>query len=50
MCSAVTKAIRRQLAKIQQEHPRLGRHLAACLRIGLTCAYAPERQIPWELG
>lgn len=48
--NTITKALRRQLTKIDQEHPALGRHLLSTVRVGLWCSYRPETPVSWDLG
>jgi tetratricopeptide (TPR) repeat protein len=38
----VKKAIAASLARIAEQHPPLGRHLAATVRTGFTCRYEPD--------
>jgi hypothetical protein len=38
----VTKAIRAALAKIVDNHPPLGRHLADTVKTGSFCSYTPD--------
>lgn len=47
--TAVTWRIRSAIKKIAQEHPELGRHLAAAVRTGAFCVYAPERPTVWTV-
>jgi hypothetical protein len=35
------------LARIQRQHPALGRHLSVTIKTGLFCSYNPERSISW---
>jgi hypothetical protein len=46
---AVTGRIRMAIARIDHEHPALGRHLANAVRTGTYCAYEPEVDTTWEL-
>jgi len=45
---AVTNRIRESLAKIQQEHPSLWRHLFSAVKTGTFCSYTPEKPTPWH--
>jgi hypothetical protein len=45
---AVTKCLRTSLARIQQAHLPLWRHLHTALKTGTFCAYTPEPPITWE--
>jgi hypothetical protein len=47
----VTRAVRAAMARIAQHHPSLGEHLAATIKTGASCSYAPDRQIApaWRL-
>lgn len=47
--SAVTWRIRSAIRKIAHAHPTLGRHLENAVRTGTSCAYQPERPVPWSL-
>ncbi len=47
--SAVTLRIRSAIARIEHEHPELGRHLRVTVRTGTFCAYEPERDMTWRL-
>lgn len=47
--AAVTMRIRAALARIEKEHPALGRHLARSIRTGTVCRYDPEVLTRWEL-
>jgi hypothetical protein len=46
-----TRAIRAAMANIARAHPSLGRHLAATIRTGRYCCYAPDPRAPidWAL-
>ena len=48
---SVTKAIRSAIRAIAQHHPDLGAHLAAAVRTGRLCSYAPPGETPprWAL-
>jgi hypothetical protein len=45
--SAVTWRIRSAVAKIEESHPALGRHLKNSVRTGTFCSYRPERWVEW---
>jgi hypothetical protein len=49
---AATKGIKVALRKIRSSHPALGRHLAASIRTGNLCAYAPpcDRRVTWVVS
>lgn len=47
--SAVTQRVRTTIRKLGDDHPELGRHLAASIRTGTYCSYRPERPVPWEI-
>src|SRR5262249_29618774 len=49
--SRVTHQLRAAIQRIAREHPGLGDHLAARVRTGTFCAYAPdpERPLDWRL-
>lgn len=47
--SAVTQRIRTTIRRIEDLHPRLGRHLRSSIRTGVFCSYTPEEPLPWEL-
>jgi hypothetical protein len=42
----VTKGIKAALQKITAAHPTLGKHLAATIRRGYFCSYAPDPRHP----
>jgi hypothetical protein len=46
-----TRAIRATMANLARANPALGRHLAATIRTGRYCSYAPDPRVPigWEL-
>jgi DNA-binding NarL/FixJ family response regulator len=46
---AVGNRIRVALARIQAEHPDLGRHLAGAVRTGTFCSYEPDSPTRWAL-
>jgi predicted ATPase len=46
--SAVTWRIRAALRRIEEVHPRLGRHLRGAIRTGTWCCYAPEGDVAWR--
>lgn len=41
---AVTRAIRKGMARIAEHHPALGEHLDRAVRTGTYCAYVPDRR------
>ncbi len=43
---SVTKAIRAAIAAVERHHPALGAHLAASVRTGRFCSYAPPGETP----
>jgi tetratricopeptide (TPR) repeat protein len=43
----VTNVIRYTLARIEQAHPALGRHLRSAIKTGLFCSYRPEHPTVW---
>jgi hypothetical protein len=47
--SAVTQRIRTTIRRIDEVHPRLGRHLRASIRTGTYCSYMPEEPTRWDL-
>jgi predicted ATPase len=48
--STVTARIRSAVAKIEEAHPALGRHLRNSVRTGTFCSYRPERDVEWVTG
>ena len=48
---SVTKAIRAAIKSIERQSPALGAHLAAAIRTGRFCSYAPPGEAPpqWRL-
>jgi hypothetical protein len=48
---SVTRAIRSSMARIADQSQPLGAHLAATVRTGTYCVYAPDPRTPitWEL-
>jgi hypothetical protein len=46
--SAVTHRIRATVRRLADEHPELGRHLAASVTTGVFCCYRPERPVRWR--
>lgn len=46
--STVTQRIRSTIRRIEDLHPRLGRHLGASVRTGIYCVYSPELPTSWE--
>jgi predicted ATPase len=47
--SAVTQRVRATIRRIDDVHPRLGRHLRASVRTGTFCSYLPEEPVHWQL-
>ena len=47
---AVYRRVRDALARIEDAHPRLGRHLRHSVHTGVYCSYAPERDLRWTTG
>jgi len=45
---AVANRIHESIARIDKEHPALGRHLKNAIRTGVYCLYAPESKISWK--
>ena len=45
--SAVTWRIRHAIAKIEEAHPQLGKHLSNSIKTGTFCSYEPEKKIEW---
>ena len=48
MRKAVTYRIRHAIARVEQAHPELGRHLRASVHTGTWCSYAPEHPVEWR--
>jgi hypothetical protein len=48
--TTVTSRIRDALARVEDAHPELGRHLRASVRTGTFCVYAPERPVEWDVA
>jgi tetratricopeptide (TPR) repeat protein len=48
----VTQRIKATLRKVDESHPRLGRHLRRCIKTGALCAYMPDPDhlITWSLS
>ena len=46
--STVTARIRSAVAKVEDAHPALGRHLRNSVRTGTFCSYRPERPGGWD--
>ena len=44
--AAVTRAIRKAMARIGEHHPQLGEHLSRTIRTGTYCAYLPDPRAP----
>ncbi len=47
--SAVTHRLRSTIRRIADQHPELGRHLAASVVTGSYCCYRPERPVEWRV-
>lgn len=47
--SAVTRRIHDALARIEEMHPSLGRHLRRSVRTGAFCSYQPDEPVTWKL-
>ncbi|KAA1418739.1 hypothetical protein F0U44_09610 [Nocardioides humilatus] len=49
---AVTRSLRYALARLEEQHPDLGAHLARTVRTGAYCSYQPDPLAPveWRLG
>jgi hypothetical protein len=45
----VTARIHKCIARIEQVHPSLARHLDRSIDTGLWCVYRPEQQVDWKL-
>ena len=48
---SVTKAMKSAAARISEQSPALGRHLASAIRTGTYCIYQPDSRVPtnWRL-
>jgi hypothetical protein len=48
---SVTRAIRSAIAAVEPQHPELAAHLAAAVRTGTHCRYAPEAgaEVSWRV-
>ena len=46
---AVSKAVKKSLKKLENEHPALLLHFKSTLKTGMYCSYKPEKSIPWKL-
>src|SRR5215216_3127215 len=44
--AAVTRAVRKAIARIAEHHAQLGEHLGRTIRTGTYCAYAPDPRAP----
>ena len=44
--AGVTRALRQAIARIGENHPRLGEHLGRTIRTGTYCAYVPDPRAP----
>jgi hypothetical protein len=49
--AAVTRAVRKAIARIAEHHAQLGEHLGRTIRTGTYCAYVPDPRAPanWRL-
>lgn len=47
---AVTKVLRTQIGKLLDEHPLLGEHLRASVRMGTVCVYRPRTPTNWDVA
>jgi tetratricopeptide (TPR) repeat protein len=47
--TTVTRRIREAIARIEDIHPALGRHLRNSVRTGTFCSYVPEHPVDWAL-
>jgi hypothetical protein len=47
--STVTQRVRATIRRLDEAHPRLGRHLQASIRTGTFCSYVPESPVRWQL-
>jgi hypothetical protein len=47
--TTVTRRIREAIARVEQTHPALGRHLRHSIRTGAFCSYVPEQDVHWTL-
>jgi hypothetical protein len=43
--------VRQAIARIDEHHPELGRHLERAIRTGTYCSYLPDTRAPerWDL-
>jgi hypothetical protein len=46
---AVGNRIRQALARIEDVHPPLGRHLRVSVRTGTFCRYDPDHEVRWHV-
>ena len=44
--AGVTRAIRQAMARIEEHHAELGKHLDRAIRTGTYCAYLPDSRVP----
>ena len=47
--TTVTQRVRATIRRVEDAHPRLGRHLRASVRTGTFCSYVPEAPVDWRL-
>ena len=47
---AVRSRLRHLLQRLEKVHPELARHLSASVRTGVTCCYAPEHPVRWDIA
>jgi hypothetical protein len=48
---SVTRTLRSAIASVREQHPELGAHLAASVRTGTYCRYAPAAcdEVAWRV-
>jgi hypothetical protein len=46
---AVSARVKASIARLEQLHPALGRHLRLAVRTGYWCSYVPERPVAWHV-
>lgn len=49
MRKSVGNRIRDAIARIEAQHPALGRHLLTSITTGTFCSYSPDEQVSWSL-